>query len=86
MRRNERFEQLERCMRTLSTDHQEVVRLARIDGLPIREVARRMNRSPEAAKKLLWRALKELRKTFRDTESLHLPPRTLKPPGDTSGD
>jgi len=86
MRREERFQQLEKSMRALSADHQEVVRLARIDGLSIEEVASRMNRSPDAVKKLLWRALKELKKTFGDTESLHLPPRHLKPRGGRSGD
>jgi len=86
LRRNERFEQLERSLRALSADHQQVVRLARIEGLSIDEVARRMDRSPAAAKKLLWRALKELRRAFGDTESLNLPPRRLKPGGEACGD
>jgi RNA polymerase sigma-70 factor (ECF subfamily) len=64
LRREERFEQLENSLRALSADHQKVIRLARIDGLPIEEVARCMNRSPDAVKKLLWRALKELKKTW----------------------
>jgi RNA polymerase sigma-70 factor (ECF subfamily) len=86
LRRDERLEHLERCLGALSADHQEVVRLARLDGLPLEEVARRMGRSPAAAKKLLWRALKDLKQTFGDTESLHLPPRPLGPEGRPHGD
>ena len=86
MRRKERLEHLERSLRGLSPDYQEVVRLARIDGLPLEEVARRMHRSPAAAKKLLWRALKELKDAFGDTESLHLPPRPGYPGGGNRGD
>lgn len=41
----------------LLPDHREVLRLARLESLPIREVAERMGRSVEAVKKLYGRAL-----------------------------
>ena len=81
LRRDERFERLQRAFDHLSQDHRTVLQLAHIDGLSLREIAQRMERSPEAARKLLWRALKELREQFPDTESLRLPPRGLKNDG-----
>ena len=36
-----------------------------------------MGRSPDAIKQLLYRALKQLKHSFGDTESLNLPDRTL---------
>lgn len=77
LRRDERFDRLQEAVRRLSGDYREVVLLSRIEGLPMDEVAKRMNRSPDAVQKLLWRALKQLRKAFGDTESLHLPHRRL---------
>jgi RNA polymerase sigma-70 factor (ECF subfamily) len=76
-RRDERFQRLQRALEGLRPDHREVLTLSRIEGLPIREVAARMNRSPNAVKQLLSRALKALRSSFGDTESLHLPGRRL---------
>jgi RNA polymerase sigma-70 factor, ECF subfamily len=84
--RDERFDRLQQAVETLSGDHQQVIRLARIEGLPLDEVASRMGRSHDAVKKLLWRALKELRKAFGDTESLHLAPRNLEPGGAQPGE
>jgi RNA polymerase sigma-70 factor (ECF subfamily) len=86
LRRDERFDRLQHAVNALSGDYREVIRLARIEGLPLEKVAERMNRSPEAVKKLLWRALKELRKAFGDTESLHLSPRKLDPGGNGRGE
>jgi hypothetical protein len=40
-----------------------------------------MKRSPNAVKKLLARALAELKQGFGDTESLHLPERRLNVKG-----
>ena len=81
-RRGERFDRLEQAIEQLSGDHREVVLLTRIEGRPLSEVARRMGRSEEATKKLLWRALRELRRHFGDTESLSLPDRSLHPRGE----
>ena len=47
-------------------------------GETLKEAAERMGRSPEAVKKLFWRALKELRTIMTDTASLHLPDRELE--------
>ncbi len=54
-----------------------MIRLARFEKLRIDEIARRMNRSSNAVRKLLARALPELKQGFGDTESLHLPGRHL---------
>ncbi|MBI4586291.1 MAG: sigma-70 family RNA polymerase sigma factor [Planctomycetes bacterium] len=77
MRRDERFERLRGALKNLSSEHREVILLARIEGLTFEEIARRMDRSPQAVKQLLWRALKKLKESFGDTESLHLPRRSL---------
>jgi RNA polymerase sigma-70 factor (ECF subfamily) len=77
MRRNERFERLERALEGLSNDHRDVITLARLEGLTVSEIATRMDRSPNAVKKLLARALTRLKESFGDTESLHLPARRM---------
>lgn len=77
LRREERFERLQRALDALSGDHREVILLTRIDGLSLKQAAGRMGRSPEAVRKLFWRALKELRSALTGTESLHLPDRRL---------
>jgi len=80
LRRAERFDRLEAALEGLSPEHRQVIRLARLEKLPLKEVARRMDRTPNAVKQLLWRALQKLQAAFGDTESLHLPHRNL---GDT---
>ena len=77
MRRDERFDRLKGALEKLSPEQREVIVLARIEGLPRQEIARRMSRSEGAVAQLLWRALKSLKTTFGDTESLHLPERSL---------
>ncbi len=76
-RRGERFDRLEDALASLSPDHRQVILLARIEGLQLKEVAERMHRSVSAVQNLLLRALKELKNSFGDTESLHLPGRHL---------
>lgn len=71
--RKERRERLREALRRLPAPYREALELARLEGLPIEEVAARMDRSPGAVKKLLARGLRELRKRFGETESLHLP-------------
>jgi len=78
MRREERFDRLQRALDTLSRDHREVILLTRIEGLSLKQAAEKMERSPEAVRKLFWRALKELRSTLTSTESMHLPDRRLE--------
>ena len=80
-RRDERFHRLKLSIQQLGEDQRRVVELARIEGVPIKEIARRMQRSESAVKNLLLRALKNLRERFGDTESLHLPDRSLEVEG-----
>jgi RNA polymerase sigma-70 factor (ECF subfamily) len=76
-RKRERFERLERAIQELRPEHREVLRLARIEGLKVDEIARRMRRSPGAIHKLLARAMEQLKRRFGDTASLGLPDRAL---------
>jgi RNA polymerase sigma-70 factor (ECF subfamily) len=73
LRQEERMDRLEQALKKLTPEYRQVIQLARIDGLTTREIAERMERSPNAVKHLLARALRRLRDEFGDTESLHLP-------------
>lgn len=75
LRRHERFDRLEAAVKKLTPEYRQVVLLSRIEGLSAKEIADRMNRSPNAVRHLIVRALRELRAHFGDTESLHLPDR-----------
>ncbi len=86
MRRNERFDRLQKALDDLSPDHRQVILLARVDRLPIKEVARRMQRSPEAVTQLLWRAMQQLKTSFGTTDSFHLPQRRLESDGAQNGE
>lgn len=77
LRSEERFDRLRAALDRLSPDHRQVILLARIEGLPMEEVGKRMGRSANAAAQLLWRALQKLRLTFGETESFGMPNRTL---------
>jgi RNA polymerase sigma factor (sigma-70 family) len=77
LRRQERFERLRDSLETLAPEHREVILLARIERLGFKEIGERMGRSPEAVRKLLMRALKNLKGSFGETESLHLPQQSL---------
>ena len=59
-------------METLSPDYRTVLRLSRMDGLSVKEIAVQMGRSESAVKNLLLRATKQLKLSFGDTESLNL--------------
>jgi RNA polymerase sigma-70 factor, ECF subfamily len=78
VRRDERFDRLERAINRLSPDQRTALKLARIDGMPVRKIAAEMQRSEKAIYALLSRALDRLRETFGDTESLQLPDRVFK--------
>ena len=86
LRRDERFERLKKVLATLRPDHSRVIYLARVEGLPMKEVARQMGRTPEAASMLLLRALLKLKEAFGNTDSFHLPPRTLLEEEDSRGE
>jgi RNA polymerase sigma-70 factor (ECF subfamily) len=81
LRREERFDRLQKALESLSPAHREVVLLARIEGLEVKEIARRLGKSVSAVQSLLFRALKELKRSFGDTRSLHLPARSLEEGG-----
>ncbi len=85
LRRQERFDRLQKAIDALSPQHRQVIVLARMEKLKVKEIAARMNRSPNAVKKLLARALLELKKDFGDTESFHLPDRNLDVTGGQHG-
>ncbi len=73
VRRRERFDRLEKALSACTPDQREVILLARVEGLPMKEIAERLERSPVAVRQLLWRALRKLRAAFGETESLGLP-------------
>lgn len=77
LRRAERMARLRMALDRLKPAHREVILLARIQRLPVREVAERMGRSPNATTQLLLRALEKLKAAFGDTESLSLPDERL---------
>lgn len=82
LRREERFERLEKALASLSPEYREALTLVRIKGFKIAEAAERMGRTPNAVTHLLMRGLKKLKDSFGDTESLHLPPMRLDEPAD----
>lgn len=75
--RDDRFERLKAAMDGLKPEYHEVILLARIRRLPMRDVAERMGRTPDAVAQLLRRALYALKCDFGSTESLGLPDRSL---------
>ena len=85
LRREERFQRLQKAMEGLSPDHRRVIELAWIEGRKIQDIAERMQRSPGAVKQLLSRALEQLKSRFGDTESLGLPDRCLELGDDKNG-
>ena len=56
----EEMERLERAFRRLGETHRQVIVLARLAGLSHAEIGRRLGRSEQAARSLLFRALAEL--------------------------
>ncbi len=85
VRREERFERLKAALEDLPADHRQALTLARIEGLTFKEIAARMQRTPNAVKHLVARGLRELRLRFGKTESLNLPARTLGEEGERDG-
>jgi RNA polymerase sigma-70 factor (ECF subfamily) len=85
VRRQERFDRLQEALDSLSPDHRTVVLLARIEGLPVKEISARMGRSENAVMLLLSRALRGLRERIGSTTSFHLPDRILEDKGVEDG-
>lgn len=65
--RQERRGKLETALARLSEDHRRVIELTRLHGLTIARVSEEMGRSPNAVKKLLGRALEQLRLQYGET-------------------
>jgi len=78
LRREERFERCQKALDKLPSGYREALVLARLEGLSAKEIAKRMDRTPDAVYQLIARGLKLLREEFGDTESLHLPDRQLR--------
>jgi len=81
-RREERFDRLEEALRMLRPEHRTAIILCRVEGLTSKQVAERMERTPEAVRQLLVRAMRELKAKFGDTQSLHLPDRRFATRGE----
>jgi RNA polymerase sigma factor (sigma-70 family) len=60
MIRDERAEQLEQAMEGLSDAHREIILLRKFQELPFREIAARLDKSEDACRMLLARALSAL--------------------------
>jgi RNA polymerase sigma-70 factor (ECF subfamily) len=84
-RRDERFDRLQAALGCLTPDQRAVIQLVRLQKLPVQEVARRMDRSPDAVSQLLMRAARRLKELLAETESCHLPPRSLDAEGGADG-
>jgi RNA polymerase sigma-70 factor, ECF subfamily len=66
--RSDQLLRLARALNSLPPDHQRVVELHHLRGLPIAEVAQLMERSRSAVVGLLYRGLKKLRELLQDQE------------------
>lgn len=75
--RDERFDRLQKALGALSKDRRKAILLTFVGGLSTKEVARLMRRSRGAVRVLLLRGAKDLRESLGDTDSLHLPHRSL---------
>ncbi|MGH9362367.1 MAG: sigma-70 family RNA polymerase sigma factor [Thermoanaerobaculia bacterium] len=73
LRRAERLDRLKKALNSLNPVQREVVTLVRLRGLPVKEVARKLGRTPNATSVLLLRALLRLKAAFGETDSFHLP-------------
>ncbi len=86
LQRTERFDRLKGALDSLPPDYREAIVLARIRGLPVRQIAERLGRTEGATMQLLSRALKRLREALEpDTGSLRLPARSLDETGECDG-
>ena len=72
MRRDERFDRLQQALDSLQPEYREVILLVRIEGLAVKDVATKMNRTPHAVSNLLLRATRKLKEMIGDTASFSL--------------
>ena len=62
--RKEELDKLERALDKLKPEHQQVILLAKVEGLSYRDIGQQWNKSPEAVGMLLSRAMLALIKAF----------------------
>ncbi len=65
MSRKEDLDKLARAMDALKSEYREVIVLTKIEGLSYKEIAGRLDKSSEAVRKLVSRAMAELTVAFR---------------------
>ena len=70
--RNRRFDRLAAAIEALTPDRRKVV-LYSLQGIPAKEIGKRMGRTESAVGVLLHRAMRQLRRIMSDTVSLSLP-------------
>jgi RNA polymerase sigma-70 factor (ECF subfamily) len=67
MVQQEMVDELERALSNLPEDYQKVIAFRYTEGLPFEEIARRMDRSPNAVQKLFARAIDRLQSEMERT-------------------
>ena len=82
----ERMEKVERAFESLLPDQREVVLLRNFEELSFAEVAERMKRTPEAARKLYGRAMANLTLLLNDSGGENEPSGPELSPDSTPGD
>jgi RNA polymerase sigma-70 factor (ECF subfamily) len=65
MSRKEELDKLARVMDSLKSEYRDVIVLTKIEGLSYKEIAAKLDKSSEAVRKLLSRAMAELTVAFR---------------------
>jgi len=65
MSRKEDFDKLEKAIDELKPEYREAIVLTKIDGLSYKEIAARLDKSSDAVRKLVSRAMAELTVAFR---------------------
>ncbi len=72
LRNKERIEHLNKALDTLAPLDREVIVLTRLEGLPVKDVAKRLGRTPNDTSVLLLRALLKLKAVLRRRDDLRL--------------
>ncbi len=75
--RAERFDRFRAALGQLRPEDREIILLVSVKGIPVKEAARKLGKSPEATAMQLLRATRRLKEAFGktdSTDSLRLPP------------
>ena len=65
-------------LRKLPPEQREILILSRIERLTVKQISERTGRTPDSIKYQLSVALRGLKAAFGETDSLHLPDRSLE--------